>query len=76
MLDCKQSELGTGRGRYAIILLVPLLGSLTIAKFYGVSVYCFVAAHFSALYVYYLRYLVLILLHVDKLHKRYNFVEI
>ena len=76
MLDCKQSELGTGWGSYAIILLVPLLGSFTIAKFNGVSVYCFVVAHFSALYVYYLRYPVLILLHVDKLCKRYNFMKI
>ena len=36
---------------YAIILLVSLLGSLTIAKFNGLSVHCFVVAHFSALYI-------------------------
>ena len=47
MLDCKQSELGTGRGSYAIILLVLPLGSLTIAKFKGVSVHCFVVALFQ-----------------------------
>ena len=55
MLDRKQSELGTGRGSYAVILLVSPLGSLTIAKFKGVSVHCFVVALFSALYVYYFR---------------------
>ena len=32
VLDHKQSELGTGRGSYAIILLVLPLGSLVIAK--------------------------------------------
>ena len=52
VLDCKQSELGTGRGNYTVILLVSPLVSLTIAKFYGVSVHCFVVAlSFSALYV-------------------------
>ena len=53
MLDRKQAELGTGRGNYAVILLVSPLGSLTIAKFNGLNVHCFVVAHFSALYVYY-----------------------
>ena len=33
MLDCKQSELGTGRGNYAIFLLVSPFASLMIAKF-------------------------------------------
>ena len=47
MLDHKQSELGTGRGSYAVILLVLPLGSLTIAKFNGVSVHCFVVALFQ-----------------------------
>ena len=46
MLDRKQSELGTGRGNYAVILLVSPLGSLTIAKFNGVSVHCSVVALF------------------------------
>ena len=36
---------------YAVIFLVPPLGSLTIGKFNGVSVHCFVVA----LYVYYFR---------------------
>ena len=48
MLDRKQSELGTGRGSYTIILLVSPLVSLTIAKFNGLS-------ERSALYVYYFR---------------------
>ena len=52
MLDRKQSELGAGWGSYAVILLVSSLGSLTIAKFNGLNVHCFVVAHFSALYVY------------------------
>ena len=53
MLDriTKQSELGKGRGSYAVILLVLPLGSLKIAKFNVVSVHCFVVALFSALYV-------------------------
>ena len=53
MLECKQSELGTGRGSYTIILLVSPLGSLTVAKFNDVSVHCFVVALFSALCLYY-----------------------
>ena len=53
MLDRKQSELGTGLGSYAVILLVSLLVSLMIAKFNGSSVHCSVVANFSALYVYY-----------------------
>ena len=53
MLDCKQSELGTGRGSYAVALLVSPLVSLTIAKFVSLSERCFVVALFSALYVYY-----------------------
>ena len=55
MLDRKQSELGTAGGSYAVILLLLPLVSLTIAKFNGLSVYCSVVAHFSALYVYYFR---------------------
>ena len=47
MLDRKQSELGAGWGSYAVILLVSSLGSLTIAKFNGLNVHCFVVAHFS-----------------------------
>ena len=55
MLDRKQSKLGTGWGSYTVILLVLPLGSLTIVKFNGVSVHCFVVALSSALYVYYFR---------------------
>ena len=55
MLDRKQSKLGTGRGSYAVILLVSPLGSLTIVKFNGLSLHCFVVALFSALYVQYFR---------------------
>ena len=40
---------------YAIVFLVSLLGLLTIAKFNGLSVHCFVVALISALYVYYFR---------------------
>ena len=47
VLDRKQSELGRGEvASYAIILLVSLLGSLTIAKFNDLSVHCFVVALF------------------------------
>ena len=42
-----------GGGCYVVILLVSPLGPLTIAKFNGLSVHCFVVANFSALYVYY-----------------------
>ena len=52
---CVQSELGTGRDSYAVILLVSSLGSLTIAKFNSVSVRCSVVALYSVLYVYYFR---------------------
>ena len=55
VLDSKQNELGTGRGSYAVILLVSLLGSPMIAKFNGMGVHCFAVALFSALYVYYFR---------------------
>ena len=49
MLDSKQSELGTGQGSYAVILLVSPLVSLTIAKFNGLSERClFFVALFSA----------------------------
>ena len=42
----KQSKLGTGWDSCAVILLVSPLGSLTIAKFNGVStcMHCFVVA--------------------------------
>ena len=55
VLDRKQSELSAGWGSYAVILLVSSLGPLSIAKFNGLNVHCFVVAHFSALYVYYFR---------------------
>ena len=55
MLDRKQSKLDIGQGSYAVILLVWPFGSLTIAKFNGVSLHCFVVAVYSALYVYYFR---------------------
>ena len=48
-------SLGTGRGSYAVILLVLPFGSCMIAKFNGMIVHCFVVALFSALYVYYFR---------------------
>ena len=44
------------------MLLVLPFGSLAIAKFNGLSVHCFIVAHFTVLYVY--EYLVRILLHV------------
>ena len=50
--DHKQSELGTGLGRYPIVLLVLQLVSFTIANFIGVSERYFVIL---ALYVYYYR---------------------
>ena len=74
MVDCKQSELGTDGGSYAVILLVSPLGSLTIAIFYSSSVHCFVVAHFFLLLNIY--HIVHILLHVDNLRKRYNFTEV
>ena len=40
----KQSELGTGWGSYAVVLLVSLLISLMIAKFIGLRERCFVLA--------------------------------
>ena len=55
VLDRKQDELGAGWGSYTVILLVSSLGSLTITKFNGLNVHCFLVAHFSALYVYYFR---------------------
>ena len=73
VLSHKQSEILTGQGSYAIVLLVSPLGSLTIAKCNGVSVYCSVVAHFSALYVYYYRKSCPYIIARDSLHKRYNF---
>ena len=58
MLDRKQSDLCTGRGSYAVILLVSPLGSLTIAKFNGMSVHCFVV-HVALFSVYYFQILFL-----------------
>ena len=54
MFDRKQSQLDTGWGSYAVILLLSPLVSLTTAKFKGVSERCFVVAlfFFPALYVY------------------------
>ena len=52
MLNCKQSEILTGRGSYAVILLVSPLESLTIAKFNSVSVHCFVVRSFFLLCTY------------------------
>ena len=66
----------TGWGSYAVILLVLPLESLTIAKFNGVSVHCFVVAFFQICTYTTFEYLVHILLHVDSLHKHYNFTEI
>ena len=68
--------LGTGWGSYAVILLVSPLVSLTIAKFNGVSVHCFVVAHFQLCTYTTFEYLVHILLHVDNLRKCCNFMEI
>ena len=36
-LDCKQSDLGTGRGSYTVVLVVSPLVSLMIANFIGLS---------------------------------------
>ena len=66
----------TGGGSYAVILLVSSLGSLTIAKFNGVSVHCFVVALFQLCTYTTFEYLVRILLHVDSLRKCNNFTEI
>ena len=71
MLDCKQSELGTGRGSYAVILLVSPLVSLTIAKFIGLSEHCYIIAQFCMYTTF--KYFVRILFHVDKLSKCYHF---
>ena len=76
MLNLTQSEILTGRGSYAVILLVLPLESLTIAKFNGVSVYCFVVALFQLCTYTTFEYLVHILLHVDSLHEHYNSLEI
>ena len=72
VLNHKLSEILTGRGSYTVILLVAPLGSLTIAKFNGVSVHCFVVALFQLCTYTTFEYL---LLHVDCLSKRYNFTE-
>ena len=79
MLDRKQDELGAGFSGVATpspILLVSSLGSLTITKFNGLNVYCFLVAHFSALYVYYFRISCPYIIARDNLRKRYNFTEI
>ena len=65
MLNRKQSEILTGQGSYAVILLVLLLGSLKIAKFSGVSVHCNFSSFFFQLCTYTtFEYLVRILFHV------------
>ena len=51
VVDHKQSELGTGCGSYAVVLLVSLLVSLMITKFIGLRERCFVLA--LCTYVYY-----------------------
>ena len=61
---------------HAFILLVSLLGSLTIAKFNGMSVHCFVVALFQLCTYTTFKYLVRILMRVDSLRKRYSFTEI
>ena len=76
VLNLKQSEILTGQGSYAVILLVLPLESLTIAKFNSVSVYCFVVALFQLCMYTAFEYLVHILLHMDSLHEHYNFTEI
>ena len=54
VLDCKLMKLGTGQGSHTVVLVIlPFPVSLTIAKFLGLSEQWFVAAFFSALYVYY-----------------------
>ena len=65
VLDRKQSKLGTGWDSCAVISL----GSLTIAKFNGVSMHCFVVALFQLCMYTTLEYIVSILLHVDNLRK-------
>ena len=68
--DHKQSELGTGQGSCAVILLVSPLLSLTIAKFNSVHPFFQLCTHTA------FKYLVRILLHVGNLRKDYNFTEI
>ena len=75
-LDRKQSDLGTGRGSYTVVLVVSPLVSLMIAKFIGLSE-CLLWQLFFQLCTYTtLEYLVRILLHMDKLCTHYNFEEI
>ena len=64
MLNRKQSEILTGQGSYAVILLVLLLGSLKIAKFSGVSVHCNFPAFFQLCTYTTFEYLVRILFHL------------
>ena len=42
VLHCKQSELGTGQGSYALVVLVSPLVSVMIAKLTSLSEHCFV----------------------------------
>ena len=64
VLNRKQSEILTGQGNYAVILLVLLLGSLKIAKFRGVSVHCNFSNFFQLCTYTTFEYLVRILFHV------------
>ena len=64
VLRHKQSELGTGRGSYTLVVLVSLLVSVMITKLTSLSDHCFVIAlYFSCICI----------LHVDKLCECYNF---
>ena len=50
VLHHKQSELGTGRGSYAFVVLVSPLVSVSIAKLTSLSEHCFVMAlYFSCI---------------------------
>ena len=73
MLDCKQSELGTGWGSYAVVLLVS---PLTIAKCNGLSERCFVVALFQLCMYTTFKYLARIFFQVDKLRKCYKYEKI
>ena len=53
VLDHNQTELGTGQGGYAFVLLVLLLVTLMIAKVIGLSECCFLDTTFEYLAVYY-----------------------
>ena len=71
---CLTVNLGTERGTDVVISLVSPLGSVKIAKFNAVSVYCNFVAVFSVLYVYCFRtscpYI------IARGQSTYNFMEI